>query len=87
MYQKNNITTYSYHHESLEFGQYDIMFPQTTKQTHKEVKFSCDVDLDEYFNQFIKFLLEVGFKEKEIEFKISQFALEEEWRIPWESIL
>ena len=46
------------------------MFTQTANLTHKEVTFSCDVDLDEYFNQFIKFLLEVGFKEKEIESKI-----------------
>ena len=45
MNEKNNLTTYSYHEESVEFGQYDIMFPQTTNQIHKEVKFGCDVDL------------------------------------------
>ena len=60
MNEKNNLTTYSYHEESVEFGQYDIMFPQTTNQIHKEVKFGCDVDLEEYFEHNYKFLLDIA---------------------------
>ena len=58
MNERNNLTTYSYHEERVEFGQYDIMFPQTTNQIHKEVKFSCGSDLYEYFEHYYKFLLD-----------------------------
>ena len=73
MNERNNLTTYSYHEESVEFGQYDIMFPQTTNQIHKEVKFGCDVDLEEYFEHYYKFLLDIGFNKKEIEDTASEF--------------
>ena len=73
MNERNNLTTYSYHEERVEFGQYDIMFPQTTNQIHKEVKFSCGSDLYEYFEHYYKFLLDVGYKKKEIEDTASEF--------------
>jgi|TARA_B100001964_G_C14234392_1_gene601692 hypothetical protein len=73
MNEKNNLTTYSYHEELVEFGQYDIMFPQITNHIHKEVKFGCDADLKEYFEHYYKFLLNVGFKKKEIEDTASEF--------------
>ena len=73
MNEKNNLTTYSYHEELVEFGQYDIMFPQITNHIHKEVKFGCDAELKEYFEHYYKFLLNVGFKKKEIEDTASEF--------------
>jgi|TARA_A100001201_G_scaffold142600_1_gene141226 hypothetical protein len=62
----NNYVKYEYLKESMEFGTYDIMFPQTPMTKKVSIDFDADANLSTYFDQFIQFLSDVGFEEVEI---------------------
>ena len=62
----NNYAKYEYLKEDIEFGNYDIMFPQTPVSKKVSIDFDADANLSIYFNQFIRFLLDVGFTNSEI---------------------
>ena len=62
----NNYVKYEYLKESIEFGNYDIMFPQTPVSKKVSIDFDADAKLSTYFNEFIRFLLDVGFTNNEI---------------------
>ena len=55
-----------YEHEDVVFGQYDIMYPQTTDTRKVQSSFDGDIELKEYFNHYISWLVEVGFSKDEI---------------------
>ena len=48
------------------FGQYDIMYPQTTDKKTVRSSFDGDQALKEYFNHYVSWLVEVGFSKEEI---------------------
>ncbi len=62
-----------YDKHTVEFGKYDIMFPQTVTNDHKEVKLGPDDPLEDYFNSFYHFLMQIGFSKKEIDSTASEF--------------
>ena len=55
-----------YEHDEVVFGQYDIMYPQTTDTRKVQSSFDGDVELKEYFNNYVSWLVEVGFSKDEI---------------------
>nr|BAR35623.1 hypothetical protein [uncultured Mediterranean phage uvMED] len=55
-----------YEHDEVVFGQYDIMYPQTTDTRTVLSSFDGDVKLKEYFNHYVSWLVEVGFSKEEI---------------------
>ena len=52
--------------EETVFGQYDIMYPQTTDKKTIRSSFDGDVKRKEYFNHYVSWLVEVGFSKEEI---------------------
>ena len=52
--------------EETAFGQYDIMYPQTTDKKTVRSSFDGDQALKEYFNHYVSWLVEVGFSKEEI---------------------
>ena len=52
--------------EETVFGQYDIMYPQTTGTRRVRSSFDGDIELKEYFNHYVSWLIEVGFSKEEI---------------------
>jgi hypothetical protein len=52
--------------EETVFGQYDIMYPQTTDKKTVRSSFDGDKPLKEYFNHYVSWLIEVGFPKEEI---------------------
>ena len=52
--------------EETVFGQYDIMYPQTTDKKTVRSSFDGDQALKEYFNHYVSWLVEVGFSKEEI---------------------
>ena len=52
--------------EETVFGQYDIMYPQTTDKKTVRSSFDGDQPLKEYFNHYVSRLVEVGFSKEEI---------------------
>ena len=52
--------------EETVFGQYDIMYPQTTDKKTVRSSFDGDKALKEYFNHYVSWLIEVGFPKEEI---------------------
>ena len=52
--------------EQTVFGQYDIMYPQTTDKKTVRSSFDGDQALKEYFNHYVSWLVEVGFSKEEI---------------------
>jgi|TARA_B100001964_G_C14202930_1_gene586721 hypothetical protein len=65
--KNNNSVKFVYDKHDVEFGNNDIMFPQTETNVHKEVKLGPDDPLEDYFDSFYKFLMQIGFTKKEIE--------------------
>jgi len=62
-----NSVKFVYDKHDVEFGNNDIMFPQTETNVHKEVKLGPDDPLEDYFDSFYKFLMHIGFTKKEID--------------------
>ena len=52
--------------EETVFGQYDIMYPQTTDTKKVRSSFDGDIELKEYFNHYVSLLVEVGFSKEKI---------------------
>lgn len=61
-----NYVKYEYVKEEIGWGNYDIMFPQTPLKKEVSIKFETDAKLSLYFDEFIQFLLDVGFTNEEI---------------------
>ena len=68
-----NSVKFVYDKHDVEFGKYDIMFPQTETNVHKEVKLGPDDPLEDYFDSFYKFLMQIGFTKGEIDSAASEF--------------
>tara|TARA_B100001142_G_scaffold88316_2_gene90164 strand:+ start:3062 stop:3301 length:240 start_codon:yes stop_codon:yes gene_type:complete len=64
----------SYYQTDQVFGNYDIMFPQTEEVNESVVEFDGDVELKEYFNQFVHWLTEIGFSKTEIHAQITRYC-------------
>jgi len=63
-----------YEDEELVFGNYDIMHPQTTNNKTVKSSFDGDKPLKEYFNQYIQWLIGIGFTKKEITEQMNRFC-------------
>ena len=63
-----------YEHEDIVFGQYDIMYPQTTDTRKVQSSFDGDIELKEYFNHYISWLVEVGFSKEEINQQMNRYC-------------
>ena len=57
---------FSYKETDTVFGNYDIMFPQTDNTKTCKVEFDGDAEIRDYFSQFTKFLVEIGFTKEEV---------------------
>ena len=60
--------------EDTRFGNYDIMYPQTTNKKTIRSSFEGGSDLKVYFNHYLQWLLEVGFTKEEINKQISRYC-------------
>ena len=59
--------------EEMVFGNYDIMYPQTTDKKTIRSSFDGDVKLKEYFSHYVHWLLEVGFSKEEIHQQMNRY--------------
>ena len=55
------------------YDKHTVEFPQTVTNDHKEVKLGPDDPLEDYFNSFYHFLMQIGFSKKEIDSTASEF--------------
>jgi len=60
--------------EELVFGNYDIMYPQTTDKKTIRSSFDGDAKLKTYFGHYIQWLLEVGFSKEEIHQQMNRYC-------------
>lgn len=60
--------------ESMVFGNYDIMYPQTTDKKTIRSSFDGDLSLKKYFDHYIQWLLEVGFSKEEINEQFNRYC-------------
>ena len=63
-----------YETEEMVFGNYDIMYPQTTDKKTIRSSFNGDSKLKTYFNHYIQWLLEVGFSKDEIHDQMNRYC-------------
>ena len=63
-----------YETEETVFGQYDIMYPQTTDKKTIRSSFDGDVKLKTYFSHYIHWLVEVGFSKEEIHDQMNRYC-------------
>jgi len=63
-----------YKETDIVFGKYDIMFPQTEDNKNTVVEFDGDVELKDYFSQFVNWLTKIGFNEIEIIEQIRRYC-------------
>tara|TARA_R100000008_G_scaffold446_2_gene440 strand:- start:2670 stop:2891 length:222 start_codon:yes stop_codon:yes gene_type:complete len=63
----NNSVKFIYNKDKLEWGQYDDMFPTQVSNKHEEVKLDPDDSLEDYFDSFYYFLMQVGFTKRDID--------------------
>ena len=63
-----------YETEETVFGGYDLMYPQTTDKKTVRSSFDGDVELKDYFNHYISWLVEVGFSKEEINQQINRYC-------------
>ena len=60
--------------EEMVFGQYDLMYPQTTDKKTIRSSFDGDVKLKEYFSHYVNWLIEVGFSKEEIHQQMNRYC-------------
>ena len=60
--------------EETSFGNYDIMYPQTTDKTTIRSSFDGGSDLKVYFNHYMRWLIQVGFTREEIQEQMSRYC-------------
>ena len=65
---------YIYEKEYLDWGTYDLMYPQTPFKKSITVEFKTDAKLKQYFGEFIHFLQDVGFTSDEIKDQMNRFC-------------
>lgn len=65
---------YIYEKEYIDWGYYDVMYPQTTFTKNITVELKTDAKLVEYFSEFIHFLQDVGFSSSEIKNQMTRFC-------------
>ena len=65
---------YIYEKEYLDWGAYDLMYPQTPFKKSITVEFKTDAKLIQYFGEFIHFLQDVGFSSEEIQDQMNRFC-------------
>lgn len=65
---------FSYQETDIVFGNYDIMFPQTEHTKTHMVEFDGDAELRDYFSQFMKLLIDIGFNQTEILNQIHRYC-------------
>ena len=53
--------------DKVEWGQYDDMFPTQVSNKYEEVKLDPDDSLEDYFDSFYYFLMQVGFTKRDID--------------------
>ena len=68
--------------EEMVFGNYDIMYPQTTDKKTIRSSFDGDVKLKEYFSHYVHWLLEVGFSKEEIRQQMNRYCNFEDEILP-----
>ena len=63
----NNSVKFIYNKDKVEWGQYDDMFPTQDSNKYEEVKLDPDDSLEDYFDSFYYFLMQVGFTKRDID--------------------
>lgn len=63
----NNSVKFIYNKDKVEWGQYDDMFPTQVSNKYEEVKLDPDDSLEDYFDSFYYFLMQVGFTKRDID--------------------
>ena len=63
----NNSVKFIYNKDKVEWGQYDDMFPTQFSNKYEEVKLDPDDSLEDYFDSFYYFLMQVGFTKRDID--------------------
>ena len=62
-----NSVKFIYNKDKVEWGQYDDMFPTQVSNKYEEVKLDPDDSLEDYFDSFYYFLMQVGFTKRDID--------------------
>ena len=60
--------------EDMVFGNYDIMYPQTTNKKIIRSSFDGGSSLKKYFDHYIQWLISVGFTKDEIQQQMSRYC-------------
>ena len=60
--------------EDIVFGNYDIMYPQTSSVKKVSQSFDGDVSLDKYFNSYVRWLIEIGFSKEQIAQQMNRYC-------------
>ena len=60
--------------EEMVFGNYDIMYPQTTNKKTIRSSFDGGEPLKKYFDHYIQWLISVGFTKDEINEQMSRYC-------------
>lgn len=60
--------------EDMVFGNYDIMYPQTTNKKTIRSSFNGGEPLKKYFDHYIQWLISVGFTKDEIQQQMSRYC-------------
>ena len=60
--------------ENIVFGNYDLMYPQTEEKKTIRSSFDGDSSLNQYFDEYIKWLVSIGFTKEEITQQIMTFC-------------
>ena len=63
----NNSVKFIYNKDKVEWGQYDDMFPTQVSNKYEEVKLDPDDSLEDYFDSFYYFLMQVCFTKRDID--------------------
>ena len=63
-----------YEDEKIIFGNYDLMYPQTTDNKTIRSSFNGDSTLKQYFNEYVSWLISIGFTKKEITEQMNRFC-------------
>ena len=69
----NNSVKFIYNKDKVEWGQYDDMFPTQVSNKYEEVKLDPDDSLEDYFDSFYYFLMQVGFTKRDIDSTARKF--------------
>ena len=63
-----------FEHDEVVFGKYDLMYPQTTDTRTILSSFDGECSLNQYFDEYIKWLVSIGFTKEEITQQIMTFC-------------